>query len=291
MVVLFAGNGGEAMESPGSNLAKLLPDTLEGWGVTEEDQVYDRDNLYDYINGGAELYLSYGFRNVLNRIYTVPEQPDILLDLFDMGTSEDAYGIFSHSRESEDTTFGQGSQYTAGLLLFWKDRYFVSILAHPETMESKQAVFSLAKHIDAAIQTEGALPEIVRTLPQEALVKESIRYFHHYIWLNSYYFIADENILRIDENTDALLAKYGEGDDRHLLLLVRYPTEDDGTRAYHDFMTYYLPELTEEHVLQIEDGTWTGCQLHRNHLIIVFQAPTKERASHLLEALQQNIGQ
>jgi hypothetical protein len=122
-------------------------------------------------------------------------------------------------------------------------------------------------------------------------MKESIRYFHHHIWLNSYYFIADENILRIDENTDALLAKYGESDNWYLLLLVRYPTEDKGTRAYHDFMTGYLPELAEEQALQIEDGTWTGAQLHRNYLIIVFQAPTKDKALRLLEEVQQNIGQ
>ena len=277
------------MANPTSDLATLLPDTLEGWTVTEEDQIYDRDNLYDYINGGAELYLSYGFQKVINRLYSAPKQPDILLDLFDMGTSEDAYGVFSHSREIEDTAFGQGSQYTAGLLLFWKDRYFVSILAHPETEESKRAVLSLAKKIDAAITNEGPLPEMLNLLPQESLVTGSIRYFHHPIWLNSYYFIADENILHIDETTDVLLAKYGESQARYFLLIVHYPTEDVGMRAYDDFVTHYLPELAEERVVQIEDGTWTGCQFVKNYLIVVLHAPTRENAIHLIEEVQHKI--
>jgi len=142
---IITGVGGSYMGDPKSDLATLLPDNVEGWNISEKDNIYDRHNLYNYIDGGAELYLSYGFEKVINRIYTAPGQPDILLDLFDIGTSQDAYGVFSHSRETEDETFGQGSQYTAGLLLFWKDHYFVSILAHPETEASKKAIFRLAR--------------------------------------------------------------------------------------------------------------------------------------------------
>ena len=104
-----------------------------------------RDNLYDYINGGAELYLSYGFNKVINRTYLRPEQPDIVVDLFDMGTSQNAYGVFSHSMETVDAAYGQGSQYSEGLLLFWKDRYYVSIMSYPETTESKKALLALGQ--------------------------------------------------------------------------------------------------------------------------------------------------
>jgi hypothetical protein len=193
-----------------SSLALLLPDIIEGWNVVENDHTYNPETLYDYIDGGAELYLSYGFNEVLSRRYTKYEQPDIVVDIFDMGTSHNAYGTFSHSRETLDSTFGQGSEYAEGLLLFWKDRYFISILTFPETVESKKAIFQLARIIEKAIPNEGPLPQILDILPQKSLVPESIRYFHHYIWLNSYYYVADQNILHIDEKTDALLAKYGE---------------------------------------------------------------------------------
>ena len=76
-------SGVESMENTGSDLMALLPDMVEGWNITEEDHIYDRENLYAYINGGAELYLSYGFKQVVNRMYSVPDQPDILLDIFD----------------------------------------------------------------------------------------------------------------------------------------------------------------------------------------------------------------
>jgi hypothetical protein len=272
-----------------SGLALLLPDTIQGWNVVENDHTYNPDTLYDYIDGGAELYLSYGFNEALSRRYARHEQPDIVVDIFDMGTSNNAYGTFSHSRETLDRTFGQGSEYAEGLLLFWKDRYFISILTFPETVESKEAIFRLAGKIERAIPGEGSLPQILDFLPQKSLVPESIRYFHHYIWLNSYYYVADQNILHIDEKTDALLAKYGEQKKRSLLLLVQYQKGEQAAAAFNDFVQYYMPEHSGEFVLQIEDGTWTACRLSGNYLLVVFNATTRNGALGLISDVQERI--
>ena len=265
--------------------ASLLPDELEGWKAAEKDRVYSRDNLYEYIDGGAELYLSYGFETVISRTYAKPGQPPMVVDLFDMATSQNAYGVFSHSRETVEYTFGQGSQYAPGLLLFWKDRYYISIQAIPETDESKKAVFSLARKIESAIVKEGPLPEILSLLPERSLVGESIRYFRHHAWLNSHYFVSDKNILHINDTTDAVLAKYGEKRERSLLLLVKYRKEKDAECAKSDFIHYYLPELSNRRAVQIEDGTWTACRLTGNMLIIVFNAPGEDSALRLIESV------
>ncbi|MEW5814096.1 MAG: DUF6599 family protein [Spirochaetota bacterium] len=268
-------------------LKPWLPEEADGWKPAAGDEYYNRKNLYDYINGGAELYLSYGFNQLVSRIYSKPDQPDIIVDLFDMGTSENAYGVFSYSVETTDQSLGQGCQQTEGALLFWKDRYLVSILAWPETKESKEAVFKLAKIIEAGIPDEGPLPEILSFLPREALKEESIRYFRHHVWLNSHYFISDENILHIDETTNALLAKYGGRYNRSILLLVQYQNEKEARSGYVDFAQYYLPELKDSDTLQIEDGTWNACRLNGNLLAIVFNAQDEHAALTLLEEVQK----
>lgn len=269
----------------------LLPTAVDGWEVTEKDQIYTRDNLHKYINGGAELYLSYGFADVVSRRYSRPDQPEIVVDVFNMNTSQNAFGVFSHSRETVEQTFGQGSQYTAGLLLFWKDNYYVSILASPETPESKLAVSSLARHIEAAIAGEGPLPDILSLLPRSALVEESIRYFHHYIWLNSHYFVADKNILHIDETNEAVLAKYGPKEQRLILLLVKYRDDKEAAVGYNDFIDHYLPELSKSPAVQIEDGTWTGCRKTGTLLVVVFNAPTEKETLNMIEAVGKNSAQ
>jgi hypothetical protein len=283
-------SGAIAMSYAQPELHKLLPDRIQLWSVSVQDRTFDRQNLFDYIDGGAELYLSYGFRRLASRTYTRANSPDIIADVFDMGASENAFGVFAHSRETVDETIGQGSQYTEGLLLFWKDRYYVSILASPETEESKSACFALARHIGDAIPDTGPLPGIIALLPDESLAEETIRYFHHYIWLNSHYFIADENILHLDESTEAVLAKYGDQKQRSILLLVQYSNADDASTGHADFKRYYLPEKSGGGVVQIEDQTWAGCRLDGRVLAVVLAAPTEDAARALLDAVRQKRG-
>jgi hypothetical protein len=275
--------------SRNDDLSTGLPEELNGWrSLPERATTYDPETLYDYIDGGAELYLSYGFRRVIHREYqSVREDPspEVLVDVFDMGESRNAFGVFSQSRETIDSRFGQGSQYTDGLMLFWKGRYYVSILAVPETDASESFVFELAGHIDAAIDSEGQVPAIVDILPAEGLVKESVRYFHHYIWINSHYYISDENLLHIDDKTDAVLATYRSGAGRRYLLVVRYGSEGAAKDAYDSFTAGYLPDLAGGEAVQVEDGTWTGCRARGDMVVVVFNAQTETDAVSLMDAV------
>jgi hypothetical protein len=277
--------GAIGMSSP----ASYLPAEIDGWKVSGEDAVYTGDDLYTYINGGAELYISYGFKNVLSRTYSRPDQPDIVVDLFDMGSSQDAFGVFAHSRETIDDTIGQGCQYSTGLFLFWKNNNYVSILASPETEESKKAVEALARQIAGAIPEDGLPPAILGLLPEDALIKESIRYFHHYIWLNSHYFIADENILHIDDTTDAVLAKYRQGKVKNILLVIDYPDVEHAGGARSDFIRFYLPDLGDRPAVKVEDGTWAGCRGTGSTLSIVLNAQSKQNVVDLLDSVENKV--
>ncbi len=292
-VVLLSNPGNVILGETISAVDAALPDELLGWRtVPDERVVYDRETLYDYIDGGAELYLSYGFHHLASCKYVQLDEPDIVVDLFDMGTSQNAFGVFSQSREVIEDTFGQGSQYTEGLLLFWKGRYYVSILASPETGRSKDAVFELARTIASAIPDEGPLPDVLARLPREGLVEESVRYFRHYIWLNSHYYVADENILHIDDTTHAVLAKYRRDGDRgteaEILLVVRYPDEAAATSAHDEFVAQYLPERSGGPAVRIEDGTWTACRVSGDLVAVVFNAPTEEDAVSLIGAVLES---
>ena len=75
-----------------------------------------------------------------------------------MGTPENAFGIFSFEREGGDVGLGQGSEYEAGFMRFWKGRFFVSILAEHETPGAKEVMFGLGKAIDRAITETGPEP-------------------------------------------------------------------------------------------------------------------------------------
>ncbi len=262
----------------------VLPAEAGGWKKAGPPEKYDKTNLYDYIDGGAELYISYNFQKLLAVRYKGEDDEEIVIDIFDMGNSHDAFGVFSHGREREDGFVGQGSEYGGGLLTFWKDRYYVSIMAYPETEKKKEIVLDLGKTLAAAIPGEGKLPAVVALLPAENLVRDSIRYFHHYIWLNSHFFIASENILQIDDETQAVLAKYKAGDKTCHLLIAIYPDAQKAQTAGESFLRNYLPDARDG-MAELPDGRWTGFRLEDRLLGIVFNAPDK----NILNAYLQKI--
>jgi len=266
------------------NLYSILPAELDGWKKAESTATYDRSNLFDYIDGGAELYISYNFQRLLAVRYKGTGDEEIVIDIFDMGNSYDAFGVFSHGREREDGLVGQGSEYNAGLLTFWKDRFYVSILAYPETQAKKELVLSLGRKLADAVPKEGELPPVIGLLPRADLVPESIRYFHHHIWLNSHFFIANENILLIDDKTEAVLAKYKTDDKPVHLLVALYPDKATAKKAEQSFLQNYLPDASGG-MAQLPDGRWTACRIRENRLAVVFNAPSRENALSYLDRI------
>jgi hypothetical protein len=277
-----------SMRHSKTNIYQKLPDSLSEW--TAESTIYfnDKESLYDYIDGGAELYISYGFKSAASRKYIKTGQPEVVVEIFDMNTSENAYGVFSNTRYEEDYTFGQGSQYVEGTLFFWKSKYYVSIMAKEETGEAKKLIYELGKIITEEIKEEGEKPDILKLLPVNGLDRSGILYFHHYIWVNSFYFIADENFLLIDDNTDAVLAKYGPPDNRIYLLIIQYNNSETASKAYNNFREDYFPEGEFKEITQLEDQTWMSINLMDNTFYGLFNGSAKESISRLMSDLELN---
>ena len=255
-----------------NDFTRVLPDAVAGWKRADPPDIYTPENLSTYIDGGAELYISYNFKNALSLKYTDAADNEIAVDIFDMGSAPDAFGVFAHSRETIDDRFGQGSEYAAGLLTFWKDRYYVSILAYPETAEKREVVFELGRTIAGGIGRDGALPPIIALLPAENLLPETVRYFHHYIWLNSFHFVSHENVLNIGNDTPAALGKYRQDGGAYFLLLVRYPDAARAEAAGRQFRQKLL-DGAEDGMSRTKEGRWTGLECRGDLVSIVFNAP------------------
>ena len=104
------------------------------------DQIFNEKTIFSYIDGAAEVYKAYNFRQCLSRRYVLSDGPAIILDIFDMGSSEDAYGVFTHDLDGTKVNIGQDGRLRQGWLSFWKDRFFVSIYVEEESPAAEQAV-------------------------------------------------------------------------------------------------------------------------------------------------------
>lgn len=264
-----------------------LPNELNGWTKSSSDRVFDNKTLYDYIDGGAELYLSFGFTKVFNRIYSHPNQPDIRIDIFYMNTSYDAFGVFSLSSGKIEHDYGNQSETTPDAILFWKDNYYVFISSMNETGESTKTIKLLARLIDKSISQKGSLPAILNYLPEEKLDTESIRYFRHYIWLNSHSFISNENILNIDQSTHCVFAKYYWENEKGLLLLIEYPDNDRALIGKEKFIQNYNSRLASSSVVKLENGKFIGIELFDNLLAVLFNVPAEKDVRQIFQMIRE----
>ncbi len=272
------------MQTSEEKLAMLLPENVNGWSRSADDEYFDNESLYNYINGGAELYLSYGFNIVMKRLYSSEGQPDITVDIFEMTNSYNAYGVYSHSRETVEEEFGQGSFQVEGAILFWKDNYFISIITFPETEESKQTIEEIARHIDNAIDSEGELPPILNSLPQNNLLPETVVYFRHGNWQNTYYFISNDNIFNINDSTECVLAKYTVDDKKPVVMILEYPGETEAVNTIDNLKRKFgYAELEEGLVIRIDDTKWFRMDRNNNLIYIVLNAQDTDIAKAVLK--------
>jgi hypothetical protein len=289
-IILFLVNEIPAL-SVEIEMRKLLPQEILAYKSDGKDEFYDRQTTFRYMDGAAELYRSFAFKHLLVRRYMKANAPAIIVELFDMSSAEEAFGIFTFETGGEDAGVGQGSDYGGGLLRFWKGKFFVNVYAEQETPSTKQDVLEIAKAIARSLAQEGQRPKLIHYLPEEGLSERGIRYFHLHQSLNYHYFVSHQNILRLGEKTNAVLASYllPQTKDKTFLLLIQYPTKNLAGEALHGFVKAYLPEATSAKAIQTENKKWATALTYQEFVIVVFDAPFKEKAEELIQATKKKL--
>ena len=276
--------GGVAM---GNQLEVLLPQKARGFEKSDKTKSFDRKNLYDYLDGGAELYLAYDFQNLLVQDYKAGET-SITIEVYEMGTSQDAFGLYSLDQEGENIQIGDKANYGYGLLKFWKGNYFVRITDMNGNDQNKEAILQLGKNISQKID-KGKLPELLSILPIDGLIPYSERFFHKQIILNNLYFLSTENLLYLNESTSAVMGDYLLGKMSLKLLLIFYPDTSSAKSAYVNFCTKYLKvNPSGNRVIQkVEEGKFVGAELEKNYLWLTFESKDEKATGIFLRNLKK----
>lgn len=282
LILIFSG------VAMGNQIESLLPQKVKGFEKSDKAKPFDRKNLYDYLDGGAELYLAYDFQSLLVQDYQNGEKL-ITLEIYLMGTSQDAFGLYSLDQEGENIQIGDKSNYGSGLLKFWKFKYFVRITDMSGDDRSKDAILELGRYISQKIGLKGKLPELLSRLPADGLVPYSERFFHKQIILNNLYFLSTENLLNLSEKTSAAMGDYLLGKMSLKLLLISYPDTSSSKSAFENFCTSYLktPPSGNRVIQKVEEGKFIGAELEKNYLWLTFESKDEKETGAFLQNLKE----
>jgi len=270
-----------------NQLESLLPPKAKGFEKSEQAKSFDRKNLYDYLDGGAELYLAYDFQSLLVQDYEAGEK-SITVEVYLMEISQEAFGLYSLDQEGENIQIGDRANYGSGLLKFWKGNYFVRITDMNGNDQNKEAILELGKNISQKIDVKGKLPELLSRLPADGLVPYSERFFHKQIILNNLYFLSTENLLNLSEKTSTVMGDYLLGKMNLKLLLVFYPDTSSAKSAFENFCIKYLKTSPSGNrvIRKVEEDKIVGVELEKKYLWLTFESKDEKATGAFLQNLK-----
>lgn len=205
-----------------------------GWTKDGEPQEYEGEDLYTYIDGGAEIYQEYGFRRVILQDYKNAKGKSVSLEIFEMETPAAAFGLFTFKRSGSGKTvsLGTGAELEAYYLNFWKGRFLVTLTGFDEAPETIEGLVAVGGVVDAKVREAGAAPGLVDALPEKGLRPGSVKYLKGLLGLNNIYPFYSARGLAFAE------AARGVYDNGAMLLLLDYGSAEARSKAWVELRTY-----------------------------------------------------
>ena len=161
------------MSIPFSLTAADFP-KVKGWKPVSEVRTYKPGNLWEYINGAAELFLAYGFQS-LQSCDLSSKNLIVTVDIYNMGTPLNAFGVYSTERPRESKTLSIGVEGIVSppyQCLLLKDVNYVKVNMYEGEIDEATGK-ALLEAISNALPGSDDHPEELTLLPSNGRIPGS----------------------------------------------------------------------------------------------------------------------
>lgn len=136
----------KAQETPS---ARLLPEAAGGFAREGNVRSFTRDNLFEYVNGHAEFFISSGFESLAVGEYGNSKDsagpPSFTVDVYDMGSPSNSFGVMTNeSGGARPVDIGFMGYAMGEAVVFMKGRYYVKIASFSKDAD----IAAFAKAVD-----------------------------------------------------------------------------------------------------------------------------------------------
>jgi hypothetical protein len=158
-----------------ANPAEDLHPRIPGWTLKVDPTVYTRTNLWDLIDGAADLFLLYGFETLHVGEYWRSDSLDVRVEIYDHLTSLNAFGMYSQERKPDYRFISIGTQGYAeeGVLNFLRGRYYVKCSTHMAGSAAQKDLETVARAVEAHLTGETSWPPLLHLLPSAGKIANS----------------------------------------------------------------------------------------------------------------------
>jgi hypothetical protein len=162
--------------------AVVLSDTIGGPAgavALAPQENYSAHGLYEYIDGGADIYIEAGLRTCAVRRYGSPTSKgrEYELAVFDMSSPIFAFGLFRQLHDSHAHGIGTESAAEPRRISFWKSSLYAEVVDKSLKQVSDSTLASLAKAVSKHMPGDTLLPVEIRLLPEAGKIPGSEHYY------------------------------------------------------------------------------------------------------------------
>jgi hypothetical protein len=151
---------------------------LPGWKQSGDIQTFSPKDLYEYIDGAADLYLSYDFQELKVAEYQNEKKASVTIEVYRHKTPLHAFGIYSQERLSDANFLDIGAQgYSeTDALNFVSGNYYVKMSSFKTGPEDQEVLPTLAKKVAENLGEKGSLPSVLSVFPKEGKRENSEKF-------------------------------------------------------------------------------------------------------------------
>ncbi len=125
---------------------------VAGWEKTSETRVFAANDLWQYIDGDAEQYISAGVVSTSTSDYKYQGQLEATVDVHTMKDAAGARKILeTGTSDAKPIQLGDAGVAYAQSIIFRKGPSLVRIVAYESTPDTPQALLALARGVEAKL--------------------------------------------------------------------------------------------------------------------------------------------
>jgi hypothetical protein len=213
-----------------------LPGFSTSWELKGKPVIYDKENLFDHINGEAEIYFPYGFESLSSSTYENQINPElwIVADVYRMGSGLDAFGIYSNYRRSDYDFVKIGAEgfISPSQLLFFQDRYFVRIQVTGANEVDRRTLMACGSEVSAKLPANFKFPPELEIFHFREIVPKSERYIA-------------KSLLGYDFFRHGLIADAKAAGGKFQVFVITEDSPDAAHKAFESYAAYLRSEGKE----------------------------------------------
>jgi hypothetical protein len=139
--------------------------------------MYSPADLWEYIDGAAEQYLTYGVQDLATARYTNSSGAVVGVDIYRMADSVNAFGIYRQelSPKARPVAIGVEGRAGSSSLKFWSGSFYVKLTASPAG-GPQPGLEALAGAIARGLGEPGVMPAQVHWFPAAGLVPDTLKF-------------------------------------------------------------------------------------------------------------------